>query len=77
PGNLGIFEWGCISFNQDRQVAVLNFITLPFISKLFLKDPQDSQAIDAGHGDQGLLPMTGTPYIVDIHPFLSPLGLPC
>lgn len=55
----------------------MNFITLPFISKLYLKDPQDSQAIDAGHGEQGLQPMTGTPYSVDIHPFLSPLGLPC
>ena len=77
PGNLGIFEWGGISVNQDRQVAVMNFITLPFISKLYLKDPQDSQAIDAGHGEQGLQPMTGTPYSVDIHPFLSPLGLPC
>lgn len=77
PGNLGIFEWGGISVNQDRQVAVMNFITLPFISKLYLKDPDDKNTAGGGHGEQGLQPMTGTPYSVDIHPFLSPLGLPC
>lgn len=47
----------------------MNFITLPFISKL-VKDPQNSQAIDAGPGEQGLQPMTGTPYSVDIHRLL-------
>lgn len=77
PGNLGIFEWGGISVNQDRQVGVMNIIALPFVSKLYLKDPNDEQKIEGGHGEQGLQPMTGTPYAVDIHPFLSPLGLPC
>lgn len=77
PGNLGIFEWGGISVNQDRQVAVMNLIALPFVSKLYLKDPDDDNKIEGGHGEQGLQPMKGTPYSVDIHPFLSPIGLPC
>ncbi len=44
-----------------------------------LKDPQDSQKqLTQATREQGLQPMTGTPYSVDIHPFLSPLdGLPC
>ncbi|WP_413491847.1 membrane-bound PQQ-dependent dehydrogenase, glucose/quinate/shikimate family [Morganella psychrotolerans] len=77
PGNLGIFEWGGISVNQDRQIAVMNTIALPFVSKLHRKNPDDEKNSEGGHGEQGLQPMTGTPYSVDIHPFLSPVGLPC
>ncbi|OAT35673.1 membrane-bound PQQ-dependent dehydrogenase, glucose/quinate/shikimate family [Proteus myxofaciens] len=77
PGNLGIFEWGGISVNQDRQVGVMNIIALPFISKLYLKDPHDDEKLEGGGSEQGLQPMKGVPYSVDIHPFLSPIGLPC
>ncbi|MDR8310438.1 membrane-bound PQQ-dependent dehydrogenase, glucose/quinate/shikimate family, partial [Acinetobacter baumannii] len=34
PGNLGMFEWGGISVDPNRQVAIANPMALPFVSKL-------------------------------------------
>ncbi|MDO5624707.1 MAG: membrane-bound PQQ-dependent dehydrogenase, glucose/quinate/shikimate family [Pseudomonadota bacterium] len=77
PGNLGVFEWGGISVNTDRQVAVMNPIGLPFTSRLIPKDP-DRPRTERGAGtESGVQPMYGVPYGVEINAFLSPLGLPC
>src|SRR5690606_26889935 len=76
PGNLGVFEWGGMSVNRDRQVALMNPIGLPFVSKLVPQDP--NRAVGEGTGSEsGVQPMYGTPYGVELNPFLSPLGLPC
>lgn len=77
PGNLGVFEWGGLSYNPDRQVAVMNPLALPFVSQLHKMDPARKEIPPGAGTEQGLQPMYGTPYSVDIHPFLSPLGLPC
>ncbi|RIY31168.1 membrane-bound PQQ-dependent dehydrogenase, glucose/quinate/shikimate family, partial [Psittacicella melopsittaci] len=76
PGNLGVFEWGGISVNQDRQVALANPIGLPFLSKLNRVDPNRPKGEGTGT-ESGFQPMYGTPYEVLLEPFLSPLGLPC
>ena len=77
PGNLGVFEWGGVSINPDRQIAVMNPIGLPFVSRLIPADPnREFQARGAGT-EHGMQPMYGVPYGVDIQAFLSPLGLPC
>lgn len=34
PGNTGMFEWGGISVDPNRQVAIANPMALPFVSKL-------------------------------------------
>lgn len=39
PGNLGMFEWGGISVDPDRQVAIANPMALPFVSKLIPRGP--------------------------------------
>lgn len=77
PGNLGVFEWGGMSVNTDRQVAVMNPIGLPFVSTLIPSDPNRPIATKGAGTEHGLQPMYGTPYSVDIKPFLSPLGFPC
>jgi quinoprotein glucose dehydrogenase len=77
PGNLGVFEWGGMSVNTDRQVAVMNPIGLPFVSKLIPVDPNREQLVKGAGTEQGLQPMYGAPYAVDMKPFLSPFGLPC
>ncbi|AOA57798.1 glucose/quinate/shikimate family membrane-bound PQQ-dependent dehydrogenase [Acinetobacter larvae] len=77
PGNLGVFEWGGISVNPDRQVAVMNPIGLPFVSKLIPQDPHRAINSPGTGTEHGLQPMYGTPYGVEISAFLSPLGLPC
>lgn len=77
PGNLGVFEWGGMSVNPDRQLAVMNPIGLPFVSRLIPMDPNREKKTGEAANEHGLQPMYGTPYAVNMAPFLSPLGLPC
>lgn len=82
PGNLGMFEWGGISVNTDKQFAITNPMQLPFVSKLVPRgpgNPIEPPADDVkGTGtEQGLQPQYGVPFAVELNPFLSPFGLPC
>lgn len=77
PGNLGVFEWGGLSLNSDRQVAVMNPLALPFVSRLIPADPNRPETAKGAGTEHGIQPMYGTPYGVEISAFLSPLGLPC
>ena len=80
PGNLGMFEWGGIAVDPVRQLAIANPIAIPFVSKLVPRGPDNPTAPNAAHpsgSEIGVQPMYGTPYGVVLHPFLSPIGLPC
>jgi quinoprotein glucose dehydrogenase len=81
PGNLGMFEWGGISVDPNRQVAIANPMALPFVSKLIPRGPGNpmEQPKDAkGSGTEaGIQPQYGVPFGVTLNPFLSPFGLPC
>ncbi|MEJ5028107.1 glucose/quinate/shikimate family membrane-bound PQQ-dependent dehydrogenase [Comamonas sp. MYb69] len=77
PGNLGIFEWGGMSVDSDRQVAFMNPLGLPFVSHLIPADPNRPRTEKGAGTEQGVQPMYGTPYGVELNAFLSPLGLPC
>ncbi|MEB3753669.1 glucose/quinate/shikimate family membrane-bound PQQ-dependent dehydrogenase [Acinetobacter sp. MD2(2019)] len=77
PGNLGVFEWGGMSVNVDRQVAVMNPIGLPFVSRLIPEKADRAETAKGAGTEQGIQPMYGVPYGVEIKPFLSPIGLPC
>lgn len=77
PGNLGVFEWGGISVNPDRQVAVMNPIGLPFVSRLIPEKADRAETARGAGTENGIQPMYGVPYGVEIKAFLSPLGLPC
>ncbi|SAL05412.1 quinate/shikimate dehydrogenase [Caballeronia arationis] len=81
PGNLGMFEWGGIAVDTDRQVAVANPIALPFVSRLIPRgpgNPMEPEPGAKGSGTEaGIQPQYGVPYGVTLNPFLSPLGLPC
>jgi quinoprotein glucose dehydrogenase len=75
PGNYGVFDWGGITVDPVRQVLIGNPNYVAFVSQLH---PRDTIEVKGGSGtEQGLQPMTGTPYAVDLHPLLSPLGIPC
>jgi quinoprotein glucose dehydrogenase len=83
PGNLGMFEWGGLAVDPVRQVAFANPIAIPFVSRLVPR-PTDNQVVPAtthdpaaSGGENGLQPQYGTPFGVELHPFLSPLGIPC
>jgi quinoprotein glucose dehydrogenase len=80
PGNLGMFEWGGISVDPARQIAIANVMAVPFVSQLLPRGPDNPAAPNAQHppgSEFGVQPMYGSPYGVILHPFLSPLGLPC
>lgn len=77
PGNLGIFEWGGMSVDSDRQVAFMNPLGLPFVSRLIPADPNRPRTEKGAGTEQGVQPMYGAPYGVELNAFLSPLGLPC
>ncbi|ACM28710.1 glucose/quinate/shikimate family membrane-bound PQQ-dependent dehydrogenase [Rhizobium rhizogenes] len=80
PGNLGMFEWGGIAVDPVRQIAIANPIAIPFVSKLIPRGPDNPAAPNDAHPsgtELGVQPMYGTPFGVVLHPFLSPVGLPC
>ena len=81
PGNLGMFEWGGISVDPNRQVAIANPMALPFVSKLMPRgpgNPMEPPKDAKGSGTEtGIQPQYGVPYGVTLNPFLSPFGLPC
>lgn len=81
PGNLGMFEWGGIAVDTDRQIAVANPIALPFVSRLVPRGPgnpvEPEQGARGSGTEVGIQSQYGVPYGVTLNPFLSPFGLPC
>ena len=81
PGDFGMFEWGGIAVDTDRQIAIANPMAMPFISKLIPRGPgnpiePEQQAAGSG-SESGVQHQYGVPYGVELNPFLSPFGLPC
>ncbi|STV58483.1 glucose dehydrogenase [Klebsiella pneumoniae subsp. ozaenae] len=76
-----MFEWGGISVDPNRQVAIANPMALPFVSKLIPRgpgNPMEPPKDAKGSGtESGVQPQYGVPYGVTLNPFLSPFGLPC
>jgi quinoprotein glucose dehydrogenase len=81
PGNLGMFEWGGIALDTDRQIAIANPIALPFVSRLIPRGPGNPATPPEGASgsgtEAGVQPQYGVPFGVTLNPFLSPVGLPC
>ena len=75
PGPLGIFEWGGAAVDPGRQLLLVNPDYMGFLERLV---PRAQANVQGGSGtEMGLQPQTGTPFAVEIKPFLSPLGFPC
>ncbi len=76
PGNFGAFNWGGIAVDPKRQVMFGMPLQLAFVSQMV---PRAELAKDAqlNVGEQGVNSNEGAPYAVNMHPFLSPLGVPC
>lgn len=80
PGNFGVFNWGGIAVDPHRQIAFSTPAYLAFTSKLIPRE--DDQSLYVNPKDpEGSLPALnenfGSPYAVELKPFLSPIGLPC
>jgi quinoprotein glucose dehydrogenase len=79
PGNLGGFDWGGIAVDPVRQIAFANPDYMSFVSRLIPQSselPADFEA-KINRENVGASPNFGVPFKADLHPFLSPLGLPC
>lgn len=75
PGNFGVFNWGGIAVDPERQVMFGMPLYLAFVSKLIAKD--QVQLGDTNQGELGVNENVGAAYAVEMKPFLSPLGIPC
>ena len=82
PGNFGVFNWGGIAVDPQRQVAFTTPTYLAFTSTLVPR--RDASALLVQKDDkapQGALPALnenfGAPFAIKLTAFLSPLGIPC
>jgi quinoprotein glucose dehydrogenase len=81
PGNFGVFNWGSVAVDPQRQIAFTTPTYVPFVSKLIPR-PNDTALMVQGDGQpKGALPALnenfGAPFAAKLSPFLSPLGIPC
>ncbi|WP_025129597.1 glucose/quinate/shikimate family membrane-bound PQQ-dependent dehydrogenase [Pseudomonas sp. PH1b] len=76
PGNVGVFNWGSVSVDPVRQLLFTSPNYMAFVSKLV---PQAEVAAGSKRESEtsGVQPNKGAPYAVIMHPFMSPLGVPC
>ena len=76
PGNAGVFDWGGVSVDPERQIAFTNPNSMAFVSKLVPK-AQIAAMGEAKSETSGVHPNTGAPYGAEVSPLLTPWGLPC
>ncbi|MGQ7846593.1 membrane-bound PQQ-dependent dehydrogenase, glucose/quinate/shikimate family [Granulosicoccus sp. 3-233] len=77
PGNFGVFNWGSIAVDPERQLMFGMPLYLAFTSRLVPKQEDASATGPTNQGEQGLNENAGGDYAVELSPFLSPLGIPC
>ncbi|PTE21939.1 membrane-bound PQQ-dependent dehydrogenase, glucose/quinate/shikimate family [Cereibacter changlensis JA139] len=77
PGNFGVFNWGSIAVDPERQVMFGMPTYLPFTSRLVPAADIPAPVEGATASEQGLNRNEGAPYGVVMGPFLGILGVPC
>jgi quinoprotein glucose dehydrogenase len=90
PDVFGVFSWGSVAVDPERQIMFVNASYLPYLARLFPRAVADASGVapynskpksakagaPALHGDW-LYAQAGTPYASESKPFLSQLGFPC
>ena len=81
PGNFGTFNWGGVAVDPQRQVAFTTPTYLAFVSTLIPRANATAELVQGNAPPHGMLPALnenfGAPFAVKLHPFTSPLGIPC
>ncbi|MBU0892723.1 MAG: membrane-bound PQQ-dependent dehydrogenase, glucose/quinate/shikimate family [Gammaproteobacteria bacterium] len=81
PGNFGVFNWGSVSVDPQRQTVFATPTYLAFTSQLVRRKDNVTHYVQGKDGPKGSLPAlnenVGAPFAVKLGPFTSPLGLPC
>ena len=76
PGNFGVFNWGSVAVDPERQIMFDMPVYLAFTSKMVPRDNADKRVVSKD-GAPVFNENFGAPYAAKMAPFLSPLGLPC
>jgi quinoprotein glucose dehydrogenase len=81
PGNFGVFNWGSIAVDPERQIAFATPAYLAFVSRLIPRADDETLHVQGENPPQGSLPALnenfGAPFAVQLYPFTSAIGLPC
>src|SRR5690606_1460377 len=81
PGNFGVFNWGGIAVDPQRQIAFATPAYLAFTSQLVPRPDDPSLIVQGEERPHDSLPALnenlGAPFAVKLAAFTSPLGIPC
>ena len=81
PGNFGVFNWGSIAVDPQRQIAFTTPASLAFVSRLVPRADDTTHYVQGKGQPTGSLPALnenfGAPFAIKLNPFTSVLGLPC
>lgn len=81
PGNFGVFNWGSVAVDPQRQIVFATPTYLAFISKMIPREDDTTLYVQGDNRPEDSLPALnenfGAPYAVELSAFTSPLGLPC
>ncbi|CBS91296.1 glucose/quinate/shikimate family membrane-bound PQQ-dependent dehydrogenase [Azospirillum lipoferum] len=81
PGNFGVFNWGGVAVDPQRQIAFTTPAYLAFVSQMVPRQNDTDLYVQGGERPEFSLPALnenfGAPYAVKLGPFVSVLGLPC
>ena len=76
PGFFGVFNWGGIAVDTERQIAFAMPVHMAFVATLKLRSDDRSRVVTREE-DPPFNENFGSRYAVQIASFLSPLGIPC
>jgi quinoprotein glucose dehydrogenase len=82
PGYVGGMDWGSVTIDPVRQLLLVNTNRFANYNMLITRAEARKRGIrvidgKAAADSAGAQPMEGTPYAVDVRPFVSPLFMPC
>lgn len=81
PSYLGGVNWGSISVDPDRKIAVVNWNRMANYTTMVSRAEADrmglKHSLNGGAHVGEPVPQEGTPFALLTGPFLSPLGVPC
>ena len=76
PGNFGVFNWGALAVDPQRDIAFAMPVYLAFTSQLIHR-PDDTTRVVSQKGAPVFNENFGAPYAAKMGPFYSFLQLPC
>lgn len=81
PGNFGVFNWGGVAVDPQRQMVFATPTYLAFVSRLIPRPDDTSLMVQGKQSPDDVLPSLnenfGAPFAVKLSAFISPLGIPC